>query len=107
VGVAEAGGVLAGFCIVHLEPGGVGYVVTLDVAEGFRRRGLAGELMRRGEDAAGVAGCTSMALHVFPGNEGAVRFYERSGYGLEGVARGFYGVGMDALVYRKKLEGRR
>ncbi len=100
--IAEDGG-LAGFCIVHVERGGVGYVVTLDVAEVWRRRGLAGDLMCRVEGEASAAGCTQMLLHVFEGNARAVRFYERNGYERVGVAAGFYGHGVDALVYRKPL----
>jgi ribosomal-protein-alanine N-acetyltransferase len=101
--LAEVVGELAGFCIVHVEPGVVGYVVTLDVAPVWRRQGLAGMLMERGEAAARGAGCEVMVLHVFPGNEGAVRFYERTGYELAGRGEGFYGEGMDALVCRKAL----
>jgi len=101
--LAEVARELAGFCIVHVERGGVGYVVTLDVAPAWRRRGLAGMLMERGEVAARAAGCEVMALHVFSGNEDAVRFYERTGYELVGRDVGFYGDGLDAMVYRKGL----
>jgi ribosomal-protein-alanine N-acetyltransferase len=44
-----------------------------------------------------------MALHVFHGNVAAIQFYENIGYGRAGLAEGFYGRGMDALVYRKQL----
>ena len=44
-----------------------------------------------------------MTLHVFTGNEGAIRFYEHEGYVLKGKARNFYGSGMDALMYGKAL----
>src|SRR5580698_6100783 len=43
--IAESDGALAGFAILHVE-GRVGYVVTLDVSEEFRRRGLARQLMQ-------------------------------------------------------------
>ena len=102
--LAEIAGELAGFCIVHVERGGVGYVVTLDVAPLWRRQGLARMLMERGEAAAREAGCEVMVLHVFDGNEGAVRFSERAGYERVGNDVGFYGEGVDALVYRKGLE---
>ncbi len=101
--LAESAGELAGFCIVHVEQGGVGYVVTLDVAPPFQRQGLAGMLMERGETLAREAGCEVMVLHVFPGNVGAVRFYERVGYEFVRRDEEFYGSGMDALVYRKGL----
>lgn len=103
--IAEEDG-LAGFCIVHVERvegGRVGYVVTLDVAEQWRRKGLAGELMRRVEAEAHEAGCWAMVLHVFVGNDGAIRFYERCGYERWEKAIGFYGEGGDAWVYRKAL----
>jgi [ribosomal protein S18]-alanine N-acetyltransferase len=103
--IAETeGGAIAGFVIVHLESGARGYVVTLDVGEGWRRRGLASTLMEAAEGLAREAGAAVMRLHAFTGNEGAVRFYEGRGYKRVGVVPGFYGgVGMDAYWYRKEL----
>jgi ribosomal-protein-alanine N-acetyltransferase len=103
--IAEENG-LAGFCIVHVERvegGRVGYLVTLDVAASWRRKGLAAELMRRVEAEERAAGCGAMALHVFTGNDGAIRFYERVGYVRWGKAIGFYGDAGDAWIYRKVL----
>ena len=71
-----ADGSLAGFCVLHTQhakPDAVGYIVTLDVAAEYRRRGLAGELMDRAEAQAQEAGCAAVALHVFTGN--APRLY--------------------------------
>ncbi len=103
--VAEAeGGAIAGFVIVHLERGARGYVVTLDVGEERRRRGLAGTLMQVAEGLAREAGASVMELHAFTGNEGAVRFYEGRGYLRAGVVRGFYGRAVgDAYLYQKEL----
>ena len=100
--VAEDAGEIAGFCIAHVE-GAVAYVVTLDVAPGFRRQGLAGSMMRVLESAAKNAGCGAMELHVSVENEGAVAFYEREGYARVGRVKRFYGVGGDAWVYGKRL----
>jgi ribosomal-protein-alanine N-acetyltransferase len=100
--IAENAGALAGFAILHVE-GGVGYVVTLDVAEGFRRQGLARQLMQTIEHDAVDAGCAVVGLHVFAGNAGAIRFYERGGYVRAGDVPGFYGEGLDAWAYRKEL----
>jgi ribosomal-protein-alanine N-acetyltransferase len=98
---------LAGFLIVHMELTGrvvFGYVVTVDVAEEWRRHGVASELMDEGERRARKAGAEVMDLHVWTENEGAIRFYEGRGYELMGVRKGFYGrVGLDAFVYRKIL----
>jgi len=106
--IAETGsGEIAGFVIVHVERTAGrrrGYVVTLDVAGEFRRKGLARSLMQAAEERAVAAGVGWMELHVFTGNAGAVRFYERLGYQLYAVHRGFYGAeGLDAFVYRKDL----
>ncbi|MDR3746195.1 MAG: GNAT family N-acetyltransferase [Acidobacteriaceae bacterium] len=100
--LAEAEGELAGFCIVHLSER-MGYVVTLDVAEAWRRRGLAQRLMAEVERQASNAGAVGMELHAFTGNAGAIRFYERIGYERVGTAENFYGPGLDALIYRKPL----
>jgi ribosomal-protein-alanine N-acetyltransferase len=100
-------GGLAGFVIVHLERvamGWRGYVVTLDVAEEWRRRGLAGRLMREAEARAVAAGARWMELHVFTGNAAAIRFYERLGYEQIAMRRRFYGAdGLDAFVYRREI----
>jgi len=104
--IAESGEEMVGFGILHVERvegAPVGYVMTLDVAEAWRRQGVARLLMVEMERQAREAGCTEMALHVFPGNEAAVRFYEREEYVRSHTARGFYGAGLDAWVYRKVL----
>jgi [ribosomal protein S18]-alanine N-acetyltransferase len=100
--VAEAEGQLVGFCVAQLEDN-LGYVVTLDVAPAWRRQGLARRLMEEVEARARAAGAMGMGLHVFTGNVGAMQFYEGIGYGRIGMAEGFYGRGMDGLVYRKRL----
>jgi [ribosomal protein S18]-alanine N-acetyltransferase len=102
--LAEADGELAGFCIAEVDDE-IGYVVTLDVALAWRRKGLAQRLMADVEAKAQAAGAKEMALHVFTGNVGAMQFYERIGYDRVGMAKGFYGRGLDALVYRKRLDG--
>lgn len=102
--LAEAAGELAGFAIVQME-GKTGYVVTLDVAPAWRRRGLARRLMAEMERRAEAQGAEQMALHVFAGNEGAIRFYEAMGYGRVGMVEGFYGRGLDAWMYWKGLAG--
>jgi ribosomal-protein-alanine N-acetyltransferase len=99
--LAESAGELVGFCVVQME-GQVGYVVTLDVAESWRRRGLARRMMEDVERKVRAAGGTGMALHVFTGNAGAMQFYEGMGYGRAGRVEGFYGRGLDALLYRKR-----
>ena len=108
VRVAQNGcGEIVGFVIVHVEHVATGwraYVVTLDVAAECRQNGLAGRLMREVEACASVTGVGWIQLHVFTGNEGAIRFYERIGYKRISLRTGFYGeAGLDAYVYGKEL----
>src|SRR6266403_2694975 len=100
-------GEIVGFVIIHVErvvTGWRAYVVTLDVAVECRQRGLARRLMREVEASAMAAGVRWMQLHVFTGNAGAIRFYERLGYQRISTQRSFYGeAGLDAFVYGKEL----
>ena len=48
-------------------------------------------------------GAAKMELHVFTGNEGAIRFYESIGYTQAGTANDFYAQSLHALLYRKTL----
>ncbi len=104
--LAEQEGILAGFVILHLEEsaqGQVGYVVTLDVAPEFRRRGVATQLMREAERLAGKEGCLALALHVFTKNQAAIRFYAQDGFFRSHRVEGFYGAWRDAWVFYKPL----
>ncbi|HTC74263.1 MAG TPA: N-acetyltransferase, partial [Edaphobacter sp.] len=103
----EVGGQIVGFVIVHVERVATewrAYVVTLDVTSECRRRGLGRRLMREVEAIAMAAGVQWMQLHVFTGNAGAIRFYERLGYERTSRQKNFYGeAGLDAFVYGKEL----
>jgi ribosomal-protein-alanine N-acetyltransferase len=104
--VAEQVGLVTGFCIVHVEQvrrESIGYIVTLDVAPEHRRQGVAQTLMAEAEQQARAAGCTLLALHVHTGNEAALRFYARIGFGAIGLEHDFYGKGLDAQLWRKPL----
>jgi [ribosomal protein S18]-alanine N-acetyltransferase len=104
--VADSGGELAGFCIVHIERSRrklVGYVVTLDVASAYRRRGIARRLMEAVARLAAGDDCKILALHVHIGNAAAIGFYERMGFEAVGSVEAFYGPGLDALMMRAML----
>jgi ribosomal-protein-alanine N-acetyltransferase len=109
--IAELAGALIGFAVVHIEPVRIdrranakaGYVVTLDVDPAARRHGIARLMMQQLEQDARKAGCIAMLLHVYTGNEGAIRFYERQGFTRTSTVRNFYAQGFDAWVYRKEI----
>jgi len=104
--IAESGATLAGFLIVHLElvqGRTVGYVVTIDVAQTFRRTGLGRRLLSEGERWVAASRGEAMLLHVYVKNPEAIAFYEQLGYQSVGVVSGFYGRGIDAILYSKPL----
>jgi ribosomal-protein-alanine N-acetyltransferase len=105
--IAEKEGEIVGFAIAHIDrvaAGRRGYVVTLDVAAEYRRRGLAGQMMQAVEMLAEAAGAQRIELHVFTENDAAIRFYEKIGYGRVARRRRFYGAeGLDAFEYHKEL----
>ena len=74
-----SGSKMVGFVVVHVEGTGRGYVVTLDVAEEWRRRGLAGKMMDEAERRARAAGAGGMGLHVFTGMRGRSVFMRVGG----------------------------
>ncbi len=106
IATTNCGGI-AGFVILHIEHAASGwraYIVTLDVAPECRRKGLATRLMTDIEACAMAAGVRWLQLHVFTGNEGAIRFYERLGYSRICLSKDFYGEPeLDAFVYGKEV----
>jgi ribosomal-protein-alanine N-acetyltransferase len=98
---AERGGRLDGFAIAERR-GVRGHVITIDVAEPARRRGvgrrLFHELFTRLED----AGAREIRLEVDVRNAGAIRFYESLGFDRTRVLRGYYGKGLDAYEMVRK-----
>ena len=79
------------------------YVVTLDVDPANRREGIASGLMQEADRLVGEAGVQHISLHVYAGNDAAIRFYEGRGYRRVLDARDFYGPGLDGFVYVKAL----
>ena len=104
--LAEQDAALLGFVILHVEAardGRIGYIVTLDVALDHRRKGLAGQLMLAAEQTALREHCTAVVLHVFTGNQPAIRFYESHDFVRSHREPDFYGPKMDAWVFHKLL----
>ena len=105
--IAEDDGRMAGFGIVEWSEetaGTVAYVQTLEVLPEARGAGAGSELLRRLEGSAKDAGAVVIWLHVDAENGGAIRVYERSGYGVCGKEPDYYGRGRAGLVYAKQLD---
>ncbi|HSY37372.1 MAG TPA: GNAT family N-acetyltransferase [Acidobacteriaceae bacterium] len=104
--IAEDSDALVGFVILNIEnteEARFGYIVTLDVSPDHRRMGVAGQLMQAAEREAFREGCGAVVLHVFTGNEPAVRFYVGRGFVQSHREADFYGPALDAWVFHKPL----
>lgn len=107
VAIAEQDGVVVGFCIAHVErmrSQRVGYIVTLDVAPSHRRQRLAQRMMQAIEAACAAQRCGLLALHVHVANAAAIAFYRRCGFERVMRVADFYGAGLDASVWHKRIE---
>ena len=84
---------LVGYGLAHVMPTGetwvpdtwvtgarIGEIESLAVLPAHRGHGLGTELLERLERALREQGVTDLVIGVLPGNDGAVRMYERRGY---------------------------
>lgn len=104
--IAEEDGQMAGFAIAEWSSTGaqiVAYIATLEVALGFRKRGIGGELLRRLETSAENAGAAWMWLHVDAENAPAIHMYESHRYQCQDREEDYYGQHRAALIYAKAL----
>ena len=66
------------------------YILTLGVAETFRKQGVATQLLELVERQAACADVAKLYLHVIDYNEPAARFYENSGFTCIATLPNFY-----------------
>jgi len=98
---------MAGFAIIEWTVGRGGiraYIQTLEVAPGYRSRGVGRELLGRIEGSARDAGARRVWLHVEEENAAAIRLYESQEYSRVGRQEDYYPLGHAALIYTKCLE---
>ena len=101
--IAESGpGKIAGFCLAAHEKG-VGYLVTMDVLEKYRRQGLGGGLLEEMEKRLAARGAQEMWLETATDNEPAIAFWNKHGYRKQGTRKNYYPNGRDAYTMRKKI----
>jgi ribosomal-protein-alanine N-acetyltransferase len=77
--VARVRGKIAGFAIMRYRDDDA-HLDLLAVAPGYRRLGIASQLLLWLEQCAMVAGIFTVALEVRAGNDGALGFYKHMGY---------------------------
>jgi ribosomal protein S18 acetylase RimI-like enzyme len=93
---------IAGFVITTAR-GAHGHVITIDVLEMYRRKGVASALLRRAETEMKKAGVREVWLETATNNEAAIAFWKRHGYCVRGRLPNYYPDGADALAMSKAV----
>lgn len=102
----DAAGGLAGFALAYPVEFGTrraAHLITIDVAPGARRAGVATALMDAVESALAAAGAAVMRLEVAVDNLAAQQFYQRRGYERGKLLPGYYLGTLDAFAMEKPL----
>ena len=83
--------------------GGEGDIMTIAVKPGYRRKGIAKELIARLESWAKARGAIAMMLEVDVTNSDAISLYRNLGYESLNIRKNYYGYGLDAQIMRREL----
>lgn len=100
--VATEDGQIAGFILTEENPP-LAHIVTLDVAERFRRRGIGSTLLAESERNLGRRGVRHVLLETAVDNKAGVAFWQSRGYRIEATLKRYYLRKLDAYEMRKIL----
>jgi ribosomal-protein-alanine N-acetyltransferase len=101
--VAEEAGEIVGFLIAKREPRKILHIVTIDVIEAWRRRGVGSILMDAAEQWARDEEFGLIGLETAQDNHAAQRFYAARGYRKVDKVEHYYGDGTAAWIMVKDL----
>jgi ribosomal-protein-alanine N-acetyltransferase len=91
---------IAGFILTKENPP-LGHIVTLDIAESHRRRGVGSALLGESERNLALRGVRTILLETAIDNAPAIAFWERHGYRIEATLQRYYLGRLDAYEMRK------
>lgn len=100
--VAVAEGEVVGFTILHMKGAFVGYIQTVGVKPGWRKRGIGSRLIEYAEDRI-LAETPNVFICASSFNSGAQRLYKRLGYQVIGELRDYIVVGHSEILMRKTI----
>ncbi|HYA97006.1 MAG TPA: GNAT family N-acetyltransferase [Methylomirabilota bacterium] len=100
--VAEDGGKIAGFILAE-ENRPLAHIITLDVDEAHRRRGLGSRLLAQMEANLAAREVRSILLETATTNAAAIAFWQVHGYRSQAVLKRYYLGRLDAYEMRKTL----
>lgn len=104
--VAEEEGEIAGFLIATREAQNAAHIVTIDVVERWRRRGVGSALMDAAEQWAQERKLLLVYLETAENNLAAQRFYEARGYRKADRVANYYSDGTSAWVMLRWIKGK-
>jgi ribosomal-protein-alanine N-acetyltransferase len=93
---------IAGFILTE-ENAPLAHIITLDVAEKYRRVGVGSTLLAESERNLALRGVRQLLLETATDNAAAVAFWQRHGYRTEAVLKRYYLGRLDAYEMRKIL----
>ncbi|MCK4484516.1 MAG: ribosomal protein S18-alanine N-acetyltransferase [Candidatus Thorarchaeota archaeon] len=79
-----------------------GHIVSIAVADEYRHHGLGTKLIKAGMEGMASYGAAEFFLEVRKANEAATGIYEKLGYDIKRVLKGYYRDGEDAYLMIKK-----
>ena len=91
---------IAGFVLTE-ENAPLAHVITLDVAEKFRRRGIGSALLAESERNLALRGARHVLLETAADNEAGVAFWKQHGYVVAATLKRYYLGRLDAYEMRK------
>ena len=109
--VAEYEGEIIGYIMCRIERGisgfgripvKKGHIVSVAVLQTLRRKGVGTALINAGMNGMIDYGASEFFLEVRKTNEAAIAIYEKLGYSVRRVLRGYYRDGEDAYLMIKK-----
>ncbi len=101
--LAEEAGEITGFLIAHREPRRILHIVTIDVLNAWRRRGVGSLLMDTAEQWAREHDLLMIGLETAQDNLAAQKFYLARGYRKVGEIEHYYADGTTAWTMVKEL----
>ena len=112
--VAEYEGEIVGYIMCRVERGisgfgrmpvKKGHIVSVAVLNTMRNKGVGTALVNAGMEGMIGYGASEFFLEVRKTNEEAIAIYEKLGYTVRRVLRGYYRDGEDAYLMVKKIDG--
>jgi [ribosomal protein S18]-alanine N-acetyltransferase len=100
--VAEEEKRVAGFALSEEHPP-LAHIITLDVAEKWRRQGVGSALLAELEKNFARRGVRTVLLETAMDNDAAVAFWKKHGYRVEAILKRYYLGRLDAYEMRKML----